>query len=194
MKEYQKEILKLSASEALNSIFALALPFFEASRIYRVNTRKLREEIDHENSNMSDKIRYLKRYGFINEFVLNKENYFEITTKGIARMNTIQLDNMNVPRPDGWDKKWWLVIFDVPNKRKLKRDIFRRRLNKIGFIQVQESVYVYPFKCSDQITAIAKNMGLNDDVLLLVSEIIQGEEKIIKRFIDANILFKSDLK
>ncbi len=194
IKRYKKEILKLTAKGTLLSIFGLALPFFEASRIYRADIRKLKNELESEHSNIAEKLYYLKKNGYILNFVEGKEKYIEITPRGVERIRLMQERDHSIERPEIWDKKWWLVIFDVPDPKKSARDNLRRKLLKYNFEKIQESVYVFPFNCTEEISAMTYQLGIQTYVLIMISEIIQGEEIIIKKFIDKNILNKSDLK
>ena len=43
-----------------------------------------------------------------------------------------------------WDKSWYLVIFDIPEKLRGKRNILREKLKKLGFGQLQQSVWISP--------------------------------------------------
>src|SRR3989344_2297817 len=44
-----------------------------------------------------------------------------------------------------WDGKWRILIFDVPEKIRGKRDFLRRELIDFGFYPLQKSVWVYPY-------------------------------------------------
>lgn len=192
MKRFQKEIIKLTAKEVLFSIFDLATPFFEANRIYQVPVKKYLENREFEKSNYLDKINYLKKHGLIESFVEGKEKYIEITQTGIDKIRRHQLDE-DLPRPEIWDGKWRVVIFDIPNKKNSNRDIFRRKLIRMNFEKVQESVYVYPFECTKPISLLSSNISIENNVIIMVSEIIQGEDVIIEKFLNKNILTKEDL-
>jgi hypothetical protein len=151
MKKYQKEIVKLTAKELLMGIFDLALPFYEASRAYRLPAKKYKENRDFEQSNYFLKIQYLRRHGLIETFVKNKERFIEITGKGLKRIEKIENNQLQIERSKKWDGKWRIVIFDIPNKLKNARDIFRAKLLNLEFEKIQESVYVYPFECKKNI-------------------------------------------
>ncbi len=194
MKKYQKEIARLTAREVLLSIFDLAVPFFEADRIYRVSARKYRNERENDRADFSERIKYLKRNGLISSFIEGKERYLEITPKGLKRIDEFKAEPTEIKRPEKWDGKWRIVIFDVPNKRKSERDIFRHKITKIGLQPIQESVYVYPFECTEEITIFTGHLNISRHVLVMISEIIQGEEEIIDQFLKLNILQKPDLK
>ncbi len=193
MKKYTKEIIKLTAQEVLLSVFDLALPFFQASSIYKVNAQKYVNERDIDKTIYQQRIKYLKRMGLIETFVENKEKYLEITPKGLDKIIRLQNLHPKIDRPEKWDNKWRMVIFDIPEKYKGSRDTFRLKLIEIGFLKVQESVYVYPFECSKVIKKQSQMLLIENYVLISISEIIQGEENIIEKFLDRGILLKSDL-
>ena len=194
MGKYSAEIVKLRSINILGSMLSLALPFFEASSVYRIPASKFRDELGIDRQMIYDRISYLKRKGYIESFVEGKEKYYEITPKGLAKTNYYLATNPVVQRPDIWDKKWRVVIFDIPNKRKTNRDLFRLKLLEIGFIKVQESVYVYPFECTEIISNLSKVYSLDKNVSVMISEIIQGEATIIEKFIDKEIIQGKDLK
>ena len=54
-----------------------------------------------------------------------------------------------------WDGRWRIVIFDIWERRREARDRLRTRLQAIGFIKVQNSVWAYPYEC-EELIAFAK--------------------------------------
>lgn len=188
------EILKLSTKEILLSFVDLSTPFFYASSLYRQSTKKYLENREIERSNFLERIRYLKKQGYIRTFTENKEKFLELTPKGIKRANCLVLDNINIERPQKWDQKWRVVIFDVPEKIRLKRNFLRNKLLELGFCQIQKSVYVFPFECTNAITILCQFLATQDYVTVMISEIIQGEESFIEKFIARGILNNKDLK
>ena len=68
-----------------------------------------------------------------------------------------------------WDKKWRLVIFDIPEKKKPAREALREKLKDLGFAKLQDSVWVTPFPCENEIKLIKLVFNLSDfwlDVIL----------------------------
>ena len=188
MKKYQGEIIKLTSKEILLSLFELALPFFETNSIYRASVQDFKKFRVNERNNFHERIKYLKRAGFVETFVENKEKFIEITPKGLVRVADYSIDAMEIVRPDIWDGKWRIVIFDIPERHKAGRDILRGTLVRLGFEKVQESVYAYPFECTDEIAKIAGAISENGNVLIMISEIIQGEDELIHRFLEKEVL------
>lgn len=94
----------------------------------------------------------LKRQKYISiEYNQDGSITVKVTQKGRVKALTYQLNTMMLNKPKHWDGKWRVVIFDIPNKYKRVRDIFRDRIKQLGLYQLQESVYVSPFKCFDEI-------------------------------------------
>jgi DNA-binding transcriptional regulator PaaX len=193
INKYAGEIAKLTATQVLSAFFELALPFFEASSIYRTSARQVRREIDFDKTNIREKIQYLRQRGMIESFVEDKERYFELTPKAIETIKHKEYQNISIPRPDSWDKKWRLVIFDIPEDDKVGRNIFRGKITSLGFKQIQKSVYAYPFECSKEIVKISNHLGLNKFITIIFADIIQGEEKLIEQFLDDDIISNDDL-
>jgi hypothetical protein len=77
------------------------------------------------------------------ELVLSKEG------KRVAlRYN---LENLKIKQPPRWDKKWRMVMFDIPEKQKRLRRTLNFHLHELEFYPYQKSVFVHPFECSKEI-------------------------------------------
>lgn len=77
--------------------------------------------------------------------------------------------------------KWYLVIFDIPEQEKNKRDYLRKFLREIGFYQYQKSVYIFPYECEEEVTLIKKIVEGGKYVEYIVAARI-GQESRIKTF------------
>ncbi|KKQ18281.1 MAG: hypothetical protein US94_C0027G0014 [Berkelbacteria bacterium GW2011_GWB1_38_5] len=196
MKIYKQdlEIVKLTSKEILLSLFDITTPFFLASRIYRKSINKYLEQREIDRSNFLYHLKYLQRKKYIQIVVENKEKYIELTPKGIKHSNILKINTLIIKRIAKWDQKWRVVIFDVPEKLHYNRDLFRDSLKRMGFIQIQKSVYAYPFECTKEITFLSEILNIKKYVTTMISEIIQGEDRIIEYFLKENILQSNDLK
>lgn len=80
-----------------------------------------------------------------------------------------------------WDKRWFMVIFDVPEEQRNKRVYLRRYLIQIGFYQYQKSVYLFPFECKEEIELIKKIVAGSKYMKYIVATEIENES-VVKRF------------
>ena len=194
IKKSDLEIAKLTTKHLLLSLFDLIAPSYLATRAFRRPIKKYLEQRIIDHATFFQRIQYLKRQGYIETFVEGKEKYVELTAKGKKRANELLIEDLEINRPPKWDKKWRVVIFDIPEDKRHNRDIFRERIINLGFIQIQKSVYVYPFECAQEIAFVSNYLSVQKFVTIMIAEIIQGEEKIVNEFLEHKILKIADLK
>jgi predicted transcriptional regulator/CRISPR/Cas system-associated endoribonuclease Cas2 len=196
MEKETKEIIKLTSKEILLrflDVFEIFDKGFSKSFQKRIEIDDYFQERELDKANFSKKIRYLRKAGLIRKFYESKEAYIELTEKGIERLESLTMIELNINRPDTWDKKWRIVMFDIPEKEKNLRNIIRGKLYRLGFRQVQKSVFVYPFECTKEINMICEYYGGRGYLKYLIAEIFEGEDSIIKEFMDNKILSKHDI-
>ncbi len=81
-----------------------------------------------------------------------------------------------------WDKKWRVIIFDVPQELHNERTKFRCKLKNLGFYQLQKSVFVMPFPCEEELAFLSKNLSVGDYVDILVADRVGFKEQEIKKY------------
>lgn len=79
-------------------------------------------------------------------------------------------------KPCQWDKKWYVVIFDIPESLKYKRDIFRQKLKQLGFGQLQQSVWISPFNYIHNVAEIIQQLDLEFYAILSITDKLGLEE------------------
>jgi DNA-binding transcriptional regulator PaaX len=112
--------------------------------------------------------------------VSNKNGQMTVGLRAIGRQKAIEyeLDGMVIPTPKKWDKKWRVVIFDIPEKKRSARYYLKDKLDNLGFIQLQKSTYIYPFSCEDQIRCICSVYGVSKYVKFIVADQIDGQDHL----------------
>lgn len=74
-----------------------------------------------------------------------------ITEKGKETALQFNPDFLKIKRPPIWDKRWRVVIYDIPDKKKSARDALRYKLKELGFKEWQKSVFIHPYPCLNEI-------------------------------------------
>jgi len=92
------------------------------------------------------------------------------------------LDRSVIPRKKLWDKKWRVVVFDVWESVRSKRDSLRYEIKNFGFIQLQRSVWIYPYECADFIELLKTNLSFGKNIRYLVVEKLDHDDKLKKHF------------
>lgn len=106
----------------------------------------------------------------------------KITKKGFIRALTYEIESMHLNKPKIWDRKWRVVIFDIPQKYGRVRDLFRMRLRQLGLYQLQESVYVSPYPCFDEIEFLRELYGVSFTVQYLLVEKLEDDQYLKDHF------------
>ncbi|HEX2851061.1 MAG TPA: PaaX family transcriptional regulator C-terminal domain-containing protein [Acidimicrobiales bacterium] len=70
----------------------------------------------------------------------------------------------------GWDRRWRLVAFAVPERDRAARDAFRDHLIELGGAAVQGGLYVSPHPWHKDVAAFAERLGIAGAVTLLTTD------------------------
>jgi len=106
----------------------------------------------------------------------------KLTEKGKAKILRYGFEEMVISKPRRWDKKWRLIIYDIPKSKKTAQGAFRRMLKEMKFLQLQKSVYLCPFPCEQEIKFLREVYGIGRDVLILTVEKIENDQVYRKYF------------
>lgn len=142
--------------------------------------------------NFSQKLYRLNRQKYIKIYFNGKNKHVELVSKGIRKIRKYMLDEMQIPKKQKWDKKWRIVIFDIPEEKRTTRNLLAKTLKRLYFIPLQKSVYVYPFECFEEINQIRLMLNCKKHIQYIVADRIETEINLIKNFFDEKILINDN--
>lgn len=99
-----------------------------------------------------------------------------LTNQGHKKVLSYRLAEIMINKPKKWDGKWRVIIYDIKKEKKILRDIFRRFLQKMQFLQLQKSVYLTPYPCDKEIEYLREYYGLGEEVLYLIVQKLENED------------------
>ncbi len=105
-----------------------------------------------------------------------------LSPAGQRALRRMQLEDYGTRKPKRWDRKWRVLIFDVPERRRGLRETVRRTLASIGFERLQDSVWVYPYDCEDLITLLKADFHVGKDLLYLIVDSIENDRHLRQQF------------
>ncbi len=132
--------------------------------------------------NFSYVIHNLKKKKLVTFKNRNGEVVASLTRKGKNLAEEYVFAPQMPNRPKVWDRKWHIVIFDIPQKKHVSRNLLRHHLKRLGFIQVQASVWAYPFPCEEIVTLIKSHFELGNEVLYLRVDSLENDNLLRKKF------------
>lgn len=173
-----KEILHfLAAAGAVGLIFAFPPAISGVAAVMRLGQREytswgVKKQFDRLSRQKYIKVSYLP----------DGKVSVVITRHGMTRALTYEILTMTIQKPKRWDKKWRVVVFDVPEKKKFLRDRFRSGLRQLGMYQLQESIYVSPYPCFDEIEFLRELIGVAVSTKYILAEKIEDDEVLLGYF------------
>jgi phenylacetic acid degradation operon negative regulatory protein len=115
-------------------------------------------------------LRRLSAEGIFEREGEGRDAVFRATPAGRSLLDVTQQRHLLAYAQDaagrGWDRRWRLVSFAIPETMRTARDAFRDHLLALGGASVQPGVYVSPHRWEDDIRAEANRLGLTEHVAL----------------------------
>ena len=123
-----------------------------------------------DRTNFSKALSYFKKKGIIRIANLQGVPGVIITPKGIDKVLKIKLKSTKRNRRT--DRKWIMMIFDIPERRRVLRDILRENLVLLGYQKLQMSVWVSPYDVLKETEGVVRRHELDSYVrVFLINEI-----------------------
>lgn len=135
---------------------------------------------------ISNSLTHLRRDRLI-EIITDNNDKVKIllTNKGQKRVREYSIDTLKIKKPEKWDGKWRILMFDIPSKPKiynLAREALRNKIKDLGFFQMQKSAWVYPYECEDELLFIAEAFEVQKYIEILTVEKMLHEKMLKQKF------------
>jgi hypothetical protein len=111
---------------------------------------------------------------------------YRLTNEGQLRLDKLlvssEMRNKLQLVKQKWDGKWRIVIFDIKESRRTTRDELRNFLVQTGFSKLQDSVWVYPFRCDEVVAILKFKLTLGWDLVYIIADAIEGDEWLREKY------------
>lgn len=174
-----------TSGEILKCLLLVGTIYIAASSPYFVFNlmRNIKKFKPKDKPKVNSAFQYLRRNGLIQIKQDGYDIHISLTEKGKKRAGKYQIDDLKIEVSKRWDRKWRMVIFDIPDFSKTARNIFRGKLKKLNFYSLQKSVWVFPFDCKKEIELLRDFLGAdNNQIQLVIAEKIEQEERLKRVF------------
>lgn len=180
MKKKQNEIAKFILKGLLYSgaiAIASTSPYF-VPRLLPELKKYISYKLNNKNK-FRRSFYYLKSKGLIK--IENKKGqiYISLTIEGKKKAGIYQIDDLKIKKPIRWNKKWWILIFDIEDKHKIKREALRGKIKELGLYQLQKSVWVCPYDFQKEIKLLREFFDIKDsNMKIVVASEIENDKNV----------------
>ncbi len=172
----QKAVLGTIATAGVLSVALLAPNALQVLKLFNLDKKLLRDK-KHAINLSRDR---LVKNGLVK---YSKEGFLTLTESGEETWRKMKIHNYVLSRPKKWDKRWRILIFDIKEEFRVVRDQVRKTLISIGFIHLQDSVWVYPYDCEDLVVLLKADFKIGKDLLYIIADSIEND-KVLKEYFD----------
>lgn len=123
-------------------------------------------------SELSQALKRLREKGYIEKDETN-------TNEIIFKLVDLGRDALGVETDEEWDGKWRIVIFDIPEQKRVIRNLFRRRLKDWEFRRWQQSVWVTKRNITTKLRLLIQDLKIEDWIAVIESEDILIGNKLL---------------
>jgi CRISPR-associated endonuclease Cas2 len=165
-------------------VIAMGSPFFGRKLLqYTLDEIIHMQKADRARRNKYYKsLKYLdqKKYISIKKKGGNKVA-IKLSPAGIKKSVQYEFEELELEKPEKWDGKWRIIIFDIKSGEKRKREQIRWKLKKWNFFMLQKSVWVCPYDLFKEAEILRSHFSLSRRELKIITATHVEDEKWIKK-------------
>jgi phenylacetic acid degradation operon negative regulatory protein len=120
----------------------------------------------------------LTRDGYFDISEKNNKSFFRLTSKGLSLIELLKFSAGKLK----WDRKWRVLIFDIPEEERYKRNVLRIKLLEFGFKRLQESVWITPHPLPGSFDEVVKGLRVRPYLYVMTVDAINREDELKKYF------------
>jgi phenylacetic acid degradation operon negative regulatory protein len=121
----------------------------------------------------------MRKRGLIKVVEKNGQKFLKCTKSGQLE---ILMKKATIQKTRPWDGKWRLVIFDIPESSREKRNQLRQLLKKNYFYKLQASVFINPYPLNRETIKYLKETSLIDYIRIIRADEIDDDKKLKQKF------------
>lgn len=135
-----------------------------------------------ERSRVRRAVQRLEKKGLLIRKIKNGKEIIEVTQAGKSKISEYIVDELYIQRPKKWDKKWRVLMFDIPEtKARVRREV-SFRIRDMGMVAIQDSVFLSPFPCKQEVDFLADHYFVREYFIYFEADTIECKEDVLKIF------------
>lgn len=120
-----------------------------------------------------------------------RDAVYRATPAGVAALSSMMARHVLSYAQDaagrGWDRRWRLVAFAIPEARRSARDAFRDRLLALGAASIHNGLYVSPHRWESEVAAEVERLDIAEHVTTATTDDLSVGDETDPRAIAATL-------
>ena len=112
----------------------------------------------------------------------DRGTFLSLTKDGERYMQLLDEKTFEIKKPRKWDKRWRMIIFDIPEKYRKKRDKARRMFERAGLYRLQDSVWIHPYDCEEFVLLLKSELQIGNNILYVIADTIENDKYLKDHF------------
>jgi len=185
-KEISKAILKgvlMTGAFAIASTSHVFAAKLIPTILDEIKYGKFRRQKEEQKRKFYNSFYYLRRKGLLKMEYRGKQLHISLTEEGKLIAKKYSIDDLQISKSKKWDRKWRILIFDIEEKYRMRREGLRGKLKEMGLYQLQKSVWVCPYHFEREMDILKNYFGFTKgEMTTIIASEIDGEEKLLTFF------------
>jgi DNA-binding transcriptional regulator PaaX len=106
---------------------------------------------------------------------IDGRSFARLTAPGRHKLRSLNLSSETNVMSMAWDGRWRMIILDVPESDKEKRNALRYILKKAGFVCLKNSVWISPHPFEHMLENMKADLGLTNEIMIIVTDFLDPE-------------------
>src|SRR3989344_5501811 len=107
---------------------------------------------------------------------------FFLTENGREIFLRFNYEELEIKNPKVWDRNFRIIVFDIPESKRVARNSLREKMKELGFVKFNDSAWVYPYPCQKEIDFIANYWQIGKYVHFILAKDITNRDLLEKAF------------
>lgn len=118
------------------------------------------------------------------ELVSRRDGVYTLTEVGQRAAHDAYIDaEIARYRPEAvWDGGWRLIFVDIPEKKRFHRDRIRKIVRRIGFRELQKSVWAYPYPVPSFLKGVLTHPEIKDHAQFVLADGVEDDRRLRNLF------------
>ncbi len=130
---------------------------------------QLMEELGFTPESVRVALSRMVSHGWLSTRRIGRRSYYALTERSRRRLEEAAA-RIFAPEDGGWDGRWRILTYSVPEGRRSDRDRLRRELTWLGFGALSSSTWITPAPLFEQAREVLEAQGLKEYVALFTAE------------------------